>query len=115
MRREGASVVMSGSTLARRTVPRMRAAEEAGPSGPGPAGPPPGANSQLRPAGLRSRATIAHAGRMRGTCAILCACVPSGCFLPSRADLPSLARLPLVSRGVFIAGDYHPRAGQNQW
>ena len=44
---------------------------------------------------------------MRGTCAILCACVPSGCFLPSRADLPSLARLPLVSRGVFIAGDYH--------
>ena len=37
-------------------------------------------------------------------CAILCACVPSGCFLPSRADLPSLARLPLVSRGVFIAG-----------
>jgi len=20
--------------------------------------------------------------RMRGTCAILCACVPSGCFLP---------------------------------
>src|SRR6185437_7154512 len=46
-------------------------------------------------------------GRMCGTCAILCACVPSGCFLPSRADLPSLARLPLVSRGVFIAGDYH--------
>src|SRR5437762_1869381 len=45
--------------------------------------------------------------RMRGTCAILCACVPSGCFLPSRANLPSLARLPLVSRGVFIAGDYH--------
>src|SRR5690349_10887703 len=45
--------------------------------------------------------------RMRGTCAILCACVPSGCFLPSRADLPSLARLPLVSRGVFIAGGYH--------
>src|SRR5690349_14336903 len=44
---------------------------------------------------------------MCGTCAILCACVPSGCFLPSRADLPSLARLPLVSRGVFIAGDYH--------
>src|SRR6476469_3517191 len=43
---------------------------------------------------------------MRGTCAILCACVPSGCFLPSRADLPSLARLPLVSRGFFIAGDY---------
>ena len=41
------------------------------------------------------------------TCAILCACVPSGCSLPSRADLPSLARLPLVSRGVFIAGDYH--------
>jgi len=38
MRREGASVVMSGSTLARRRVPRMRAAEEAGPSGPAPAG-----------------------------------------------------------------------------
>jgi len=38
MRREGASVVMSGSTLASRTVPRMRAAEEAGPSGPAPAG-----------------------------------------------------------------------------
>src|ERR1700744_6763110 len=44
---------------------------------------------------------------MRGTCAILCACVPSGCFLLSRATLPSVARLPLVSRGVFIAGDYH--------
>ena len=44
---------------------------------------------------------------MHGTCAILCACVPSGCFLPSRADLPSLARLPLVSRGVFIVGDHH--------
>jgi hypothetical protein len=29
---------MSGSTLASRTVPRMRAAEEAGPSGPAPAG-----------------------------------------------------------------------------
>jgi hypothetical protein len=35
--------------------------------------------------------------------------VPSGIFLPSRADLPSLARLPLVSRGVFIAGDHHPK------
>src|ERR1700761_3795870 len=43
--------------------------------------------------------------KSRGPCAILCACVLSGCFLPSRADLPSLARLPLVSRGVFIAGD----------
>src|SRR5262249_58338208 len=54
------------------------------------------------------RGTCEGYGRMRGgTCAILCACVPSGCFLPSRADLPSLARLPLVSRGVFIAGDYH--------
>src|SRR5512146_3318303 len=29
---------MSGSTLASRTVPRMRAAEEAGPAGPAPAG-----------------------------------------------------------------------------
>jgi hypothetical protein len=29
---------MSGSTLASRTVPRMRAAEEAGPSGPAPGG-----------------------------------------------------------------------------
>jgi hypothetical protein len=29
---------MSGSTLASRTIPRMRAAEEAGPSGPAPAG-----------------------------------------------------------------------------
>jgi hypothetical protein len=29
---------ISGSTLASRTVPRMRAAEEAGPSGPAPAG-----------------------------------------------------------------------------
>jgi len=27
-------------------------------------------------------------GRACGGCAILCACVPSGCFLPSRADLP---------------------------
>ncbi len=43
--------------------------------------------------------------------AILCACVPSGCFLPSRADLPSLARLPLVSRGVFIAGAKSPPTG----
>jgi hypothetical protein len=49
-------------------------------------------------------------GRPSRGCAILCACVPSGCFLPSRAYLLSLARLPLVSRGVFIAGDHHPEA-----
>src|SRR5271165_7366444 len=48
-------------------------------------------------------------GGQTSWCAILCACVPSGCFLPSRADLPSLARLPLVSRGVFIAGAQSPR------
>src|ERR1700744_5829559 len=51
-----------------------------------------------------SRSALAP-GRTHDRCAILCAGVPSGCFLPSRADLPSLARLPLVSRGVFIAGD----------
>jgi enediyne polyketide synthase len=36
--RTGGGREMSGSTLASRTVPRMRAAEEAGPSGPAPAG-----------------------------------------------------------------------------
>jgi hypothetical protein len=57
--------------------------------------------SALRPP--RARPSGGH-----GMCAILCPCVPSGCFLPSRADLPSLARLPLVSRGVFIAGAFRP-------
>src|SRR5579862_5236551 len=53
----------------------------------------------------RGVASASGAPRLPRGYAILCACVPSGCFLPSRADLPSLARPPLVSRGVFIAAD----------
>src|ERR1039457_500962 len=60
------------------------------------------------------RRRAAGGGRTRGGGAILWVCVPSGCSLLSRADLPSLARLPLVSRGVFIAGDHHPRGFRSE-
>jgi len=49
MRREGTSMVISGSTLASRTVPRMRAAEKASPSGPAPAGRSAAAGRENRP------------------------------------------------------------------